>query len=75
MDDDGLVVLESALEHNTSLQIGRGFMALVESLPDIKVLQEIIIVAHDCIEEFGIVPAVFAGGLTKEDELGGGNHR
>jgi Ran GTPase-activating protein (RanGAP) involved in mRNA processing and transport len=53
MDDDGLITLASALEQSTSLQIldlqdynfgERGFMALAESLPNIKVLQEIIIV-------------------------------
>jgi Ran GTPase-activating protein (RanGAP) involved in mRNA processing and transport len=48
--DDGFVALVSALEQNTSLQIldleenhfcDRGFMALAESLPNIKGLQQI----------------------------------
>jgi hypothetical protein len=50
IDDDGVVALVSALEQNTSLQIldlsrdgfgKRGFMALAQSLPNIKGLQEI----------------------------------
>jgi Ran GTPase-activating protein (RanGAP) involved in mRNA processing and transport len=50
IDDDGFVALVSALEQNTSLQIldlgnnvfnERGFVALAESLPNIKELQEI----------------------------------
>jgi hypothetical protein len=50
IEDDGFVALMSALEQNTSLQIldlknndfgKRGFMALAESLPNIKGLQEI----------------------------------
>jgi Ran GTPase-activating protein (RanGAP) involved in mRNA processing and transport len=51
IDDDGFVALVSALQQSTSLQtlslVGndefgeRGFMALAESLPRIKVLQEI----------------------------------
>jgi Ran GTPase-activating protein (RanGAP) involved in mRNA processing and transport len=50
IDDDGLVALVSALEQNTSLQIldlqynsfgERGFMALAESLPNIKGLHQI----------------------------------
>jgi Ran GTPase-activating protein (RanGAP) involved in mRNA processing and transport len=50
IEDDCFVALVSALEQNTSLQIlnlqenpfgDRGFMALAESLPNIKVLQEI----------------------------------
>jgi Ran GTPase-activating protein (RanGAP) involved in mRNA processing and transport len=50
IEDDGCVALVSALEQNTSLQIldfednafgARGFMALAESLPNIKRLQEI----------------------------------
>jgi Ran GTPase-activating protein (RanGAP) involved in mRNA processing and transport len=55
IDDDGFVALVSALEQNTSLQIlsllgndfgERGFMALAESLPTIKVLQQIKILAN-----------------------------
>jgi hypothetical protein len=55
IDDDGLVALVSALEQNTSLQIlslegndfsERGFMALAESLPNIKRLQQITIQAN-----------------------------
>jgi Ran GTPase-activating protein (RanGAP) involved in mRNA processing and transport len=50
IDADGVVALVSALEHNTSLQIlnwrrnhfgERGYMALAESLPNIKGLQQI----------------------------------
>jgi hypothetical protein len=50
IDDDGFVTLVSALEQNTSLQIlnlqynhlgERGFMALAESLPNIKGLQQL----------------------------------
>jgi Ran GTPase-activating protein (RanGAP) involved in mRNA processing and transport len=50
IDDDGFVAMVSALEQNTSLQIlklqgndfgERGFIALAESLPNIKGLQEI----------------------------------
>jgi Ran GTPase-activating protein (RanGAP) involved in mRNA processing and transport len=50
IDDDGFVALVSALVQNTSLQIlnlrgnhfcERGFMALAESLPNIKGLQQI----------------------------------
>jgi Ran GTPase-activating protein (RanGAP) involved in mRNA processing and transport len=50
IDNDGFVALVSALEQNTSLQIldlkyniiiDRGYMALAESLPNIKGLQEI----------------------------------
>jgi Ran GTPase-activating protein (RanGAP) involved in mRNA processing and transport len=50
IDDDGFVALVSALEQNTSLQIlilgydvfnERSFVALAESLPNIKGLQEI----------------------------------
>jgi hypothetical protein len=51
--DDGFVALVSALEKNTSLQIldlypfqERGYMALVESLPKIKGLQQINITAY-----------------------------
>jgi Ran GTPase-activating protein (RanGAP) involved in mRNA processing and transport len=52
IEDDGLVALVSALEQNTTLQIlslegnyfsERGFMALAESLPNIKRLQQITI--------------------------------
>jgi Ran GTPase-activating protein (RanGAP) involved in mRNA processing and transport len=52
IEDDGFVALVSALEQNTSLQIlnsnrndfgTRGFMALAESLPNIKGLQQITI--------------------------------
>jgi hypothetical protein len=55
IDDDGCVVLVSALEQNASLQIldfkyndfgERGFMALAESLPHIKGLQQINITAN-----------------------------
>jgi Ran GTPase-activating protein (RanGAP) involved in mRNA processing and transport len=50
IDDDGFVALVSTLEQNTSLEIlnlrgndfgGRGYMALAESLPNIKGLQQI----------------------------------
>jgi Ran GTPase-activating protein (RanGAP) involved in mRNA processing and transport len=50
IEDDGLVALISALEHNTSLQVldlqsnsfgERGVLALAESLPNIKGLQQI----------------------------------
>jgi hypothetical protein len=50
VDDDGFVALVSTLEHNTSLQIldlqgrgigERGLMALAESLPNIKGLQQL----------------------------------
>jgi Ran GTPase-activating protein (RanGAP) involved in mRNA processing and transport len=53
--DDGFVALGSALEQNTTLHIldfeynnfgERGFMALAESLPNIKGLQEITIKAN-----------------------------
>jgi Ran GTPase-activating protein (RanGAP) involved in mRNA processing and transport len=55
IDDDGFVAMVSALEQNTSLQIlnlkgnrfgERGFMALAESLPNIKGLQQINITAY-----------------------------
>jgi Ran GTPase-activating protein (RanGAP) involved in mRNA processing and transport len=55
IDDDGFVALVSALEKNTSLQTlklagnnfgERGFMALAESLPIIKGLQQINIAVH-----------------------------
>jgi Ran GTPase-activating protein (RanGAP) involved in mRNA processing and transport len=55
IDDDGFVALVSALEQNTSLQIlnlqynpfaERGYMALAESLPKIKGLQQINFTAH-----------------------------
>jgi Ran GTPase-activating protein (RanGAP) involved in mRNA processing and transport len=55
IDDDGLVVLVSALEKNTCLQIlslqgsqfgERGFMALAKSLPNIKGLHQITIKAN-----------------------------
>jgi Ran GTPase-activating protein (RanGAP) involved in mRNA processing and transport len=55
IDDDGFVALVSALEQNTSLQIlelpynhftERGYMALAESLPNIKGLQQINIAAY-----------------------------
>jgi Ran GTPase-activating protein (RanGAP) involved in mRNA processing and transport len=55
IEDDGLLALASALEQNTSLQIlslagnqfgERGFMALAESLPNIKRLQQITIEAN-----------------------------
>jgi hypothetical protein len=56
IDDDGFVALVFALEHNTSLQIldlqynyfgERSFMALAESLPTIKGLQEISIALYE----------------------------
>jgi Ran GTPase-activating protein (RanGAP) involved in mRNA processing and transport len=55
IDDVGIVALVSALEQNTSLQSlkltrnqfgKRGFMALAESLPNIKELQEIRFMAN-----------------------------
>jgi Ran GTPase-activating protein (RanGAP) involved in mRNA processing and transport len=55
IDDDGFVVLVSALEQKTSLQIlnvagnqfgERGFMALAKSLPKIKGLQQIDFTAN-----------------------------
>jgi hypothetical protein len=55
IDADGFVALVSALEQNTSLQIldlqrnlfgERGFMALAESLPNIKGLQQINTTAY-----------------------------
>jgi Leucine-rich repeat (LRR) protein len=55
IEDDGIVALVSALEQNTSLQIlildyntfnQRGFVALAESLPNIKELQEIRFTAN-----------------------------
>jgi hypothetical protein len=55
IDDDGLVALLSALEQNTSLQIldlknnlfaERGFMALAESLPNIRGLQQLYFISH-----------------------------
>jgi Ran GTPase-activating protein (RanGAP) involved in mRNA processing and transport len=55
IDYDGFVALVSALEQNTSLQIvnlqrnrfgERGFLALAESLPNIKGLQQITISAY-----------------------------
>jgi Ran GTPase-activating protein (RanGAP) involved in mRNA processing and transport len=55
IDDDGFVALVSALEQNTSLQIldlryndfvERGFMALAESLPNIKGLQQLNLAAY-----------------------------
>jgi Ran GTPase-activating protein (RanGAP) involved in mRNA processing and transport len=61
VDDDGFVALVAALEHNTSLQIlnlqghdfgERGVMALAESLPNIKGLQEITIPAIGENESF-----------------------
>jgi Ran GTPase-activating protein (RanGAP) involved in mRNA processing and transport len=58
--DDGFVALVSALEQNTSLRMlvlrgndfgERGYVALAESLPNIKGLQQINITAN------GIVPS------------------
>jgi Ran GTPase-activating protein (RanGAP) involved in mRNA processing and transport len=55
IDDDGFVALVSALEQNTSVQIlnlkynpfaERGYMALAESLPKIKGLQQMHISAY-----------------------------
>jgi hypothetical protein len=55
LDDDGFVALVSALEQKTSLQMlnlrgdifdERGYMALVESLPNIEGLQQITISAY-----------------------------
>jgi Ran GTPase-activating protein (RanGAP) involved in mRNA processing and transport len=55
IEDDGFVALVSALEQNTSLQIlslarnnfgERGFMALAQSLPNIKGLQQIDFTAN-----------------------------
>jgi Leucine-rich repeat (LRR) protein len=61
IDDDGIVALVSSLEQNTSLQIlslaghghshsnyfgERGFMALAESLPNIKGLQQVVFTAN-----------------------------
>jgi Ran GTPase-activating protein (RanGAP) involved in mRNA processing and transport len=75
IDDDGVVALVSALEQNTSLQIlnfqrnhfaERGFMALAESLPNIKGLHKIDIKGsgvcnrppwHCCWRAFGRTPA------------------
>jgi Ran GTPase-activating protein (RanGAP) involved in mRNA processing and transport len=59
IDDDGFVALVSALEQNHSLQIldlqgndfsERGYMALAESLPNIKGLQQITITANACFQ-------------------------
>jgi Ran GTPase-activating protein (RanGAP) involved in mRNA processing and transport len=59
IDDDGLVALVSTLGQNTSLQIlslegsqfgERGFMALAESLPNIKGLQQVDLTTNASFE-------------------------
>jgi Ran GTPase-activating protein (RanGAP) involved in mRNA processing and transport len=66
--DDGFVAMVSALEQNTSLQIlnlqgnhydERGFMALSESLPNIKGLQQIDFRANGTFES--VLPLLLEG--------------
>jgi Ran GTPase-activating protein (RanGAP) involved in mRNA processing and transport len=71
IDDGGFVGLVSALEQNTSLQIldlrrnhfgERGLMALAESLPNIKGLQQIYFTSranHDCFQS--VLPLLLEG--------------
>jgi Ran GTPase-activating protein (RanGAP) involved in mRNA processing and transport len=67
--DDGFVTLMSALEQNTSLQIldlgwntfgERGFMALAESLPNMKGLQQIKMF-HPCVCGPSTLPLLLEG--------------
>jgi hypothetical protein len=76
LDDNGFVALVSALEQNTSLQIlslagndafgERGFMALAESLPSIKVLQKI---NFDVNESFQSTIPLLLEGFRKNTSL------
>jgi Ran GTPase-activating protein (RanGAP) involved in mRNA processing and transport len=75
IEGDGIVTLVSALEQNTSLQIlnwagnhfsERGFMALAESLPNIKGLLHITISAN---AEFQSTQPLLLEGLRKNISL------
>jgi Ran GTPase-activating protein (RanGAP) involved in mRNA processing and transport len=88
IDNDGFAALVSALEHNTSLQIlnlagtgygKRGFMALAESLPNIKGLQQINIRANMGLQS-NTLPLLLEGfrkntSLVKVNIEGGGAPR
>jgi Ran GTPase-activating protein (RanGAP) involved in mRNA processing and transport len=76
IDDDGFVALMSALEQNTSLQIldlenndfgERGCMALAESLPNIKGLQQIGFTANASFQS--TMPLLLLKGFRKNTSL------
>jgi hypothetical protein len=75
--DDGFVAMVSALEQNTSLQIlnlqdnyfgERGFMALAESLPNIRGLQQIDLRSTESFQSTTL--PLFLEGLRKNTNLG-----